>query len=290
MSAAALSSSEQWVCPIHGIIVPTVEVACAECGSTAVSLDWIATVVKKADLVLVQRGVPPEPDVVDGWLQLEAGYFLGDCFVAMYEPEALDVSYGQSDVAAEGGGRSFLPQHTACMPLPVLKAILQPHGLSVVEQRQELVSEAGRAVADCWLRCRKLQGSAYTQGEDEFEAAVDVYERARKQLPHWHVEAPHCQAEWEAAALAVGVSGPGAMQQARRLANAACKALGLTYKETAPADIEQAVEQRQTAVREAIQLLEAAAYDCKQVQVANAISRALSLLLRTSSESRRSSG
>ncbi len=76
---------------------------------------------------------------IDGWLELEAGYFLGDCFVAMYEPDALEVSYGESTVAADDSGRSFLPKHTACMPLPVLRALLLSQGLHIVGEAEMLI-------------------------------------------------------------------------------------------------------------------------------------------------------
>lgn len=72
-------------------------------------------------------------DVVDGWLRLGAGYFLGDCFVEMYDSDALTVSHGEASVAADDSGRSFLPnKHTALMPLPVLRAILKQHGLAII--------------------------------------------------------------------------------------------------------------------------------------------------------------
>jgi hypothetical protein len=42
--------------------------------------------------------------------------------------------------------------------------------------------------------------------------------------------------QWESAGRDVGIDCPGAMQQAKGLAVAACEALGLKYEETAPAD------------------------------------------------------
>jgi hypothetical protein len=43
--------------------------------------------------------------------------------------------------------------------------------------------------------------------------------------------------EWESAGRDVGIDCPGAMQQAKGVAVAACEALGLKYEETAPADL-----------------------------------------------------
>lgn len=47
--------------------------------------------------------------------------------------------------------------------------------------------------------------------------------------------------EWEVNGASVGVTSPGAMQQARHMADAAVRALGLRYQETSPADIEEAI-------------------------------------------------
>jgi hypothetical protein len=78
-------------------------------------------------------------DSVEGWLRLEAGYFLGGCFVAMYEPDALEISHGESAVAADDSGRSFLPKHVACMPIAVLRSVLAPHGLDITAARTQSV-------------------------------------------------------------------------------------------------------------------------------------------------------
>lgn len=48
-------------------------------------------------------------------------------------------------------------------------------------------------------------------------------------------------AEWQQAGARVGVHSPGAMQQARHMAVAACEALGLPYDDTAPSDIREAI-------------------------------------------------
>lgn len=93
------------------------------------------------------------PDIVDGWLRLEAGYFLGEIFVAMYEPDALEVSHGVPE--DDETRRSFDPHTTACMPLPVLRALLSAHGLHIVTEAERKVLEANAALDSDWLdKCK----------------------------------------------------------------------------------------------------------------------------------------
>lgn len=60
-------------------------------------------------------------------------------------------------------------------------------------------------------------------------------------LPHWHIDSPSTAEQWEEAARSVGIRGPGSMQQAKHMADAAVRALGLVYETTAPVDIEAAI-------------------------------------------------
>lgn len=61
-------------------------------------------------------------------------------------------------------------------------------------------------------------------------------------LPGWHVDHPSSSEEWEAAARSVGVKGPGAMQGAKHLADAAVAALSRVYEMTSPSDIKEDIE------------------------------------------------
>lgn len=66
-------------------------------------------------------------------------------------------------------------------------------------------------------------------------------EERTKELPPWHIDSPSSVEQWEEASRSVGLRGPGSMQQAKHMADAAVRALGFVYDQTAPVDIESAI-------------------------------------------------
>lgn len=92
-------------------------------------------------------------DVLEGWYQLEAGYFCGACFVAMYSPSSLEISFGESSVAADDSGRSFLPNQTFFLPFTVLQAILGPQRLFTHTEADHVVLKASARVPTSRLLC-----------------------------------------------------------------------------------------------------------------------------------------
>ncbi len=95
----------------------------------------------------------------------------------MYEPDALEVSHGESAVAVDDSARSFLPRHTACMPLPVLRALLLSQGIHIVGEADWAVLEATEA----WKVKRspkdQFDGSTITQWGDPLPVAEAVLAR-----------------------------------------------------------------------------------------------------------------
>jgi hypothetical protein len=79
---------------------------------------------------------------------------------------------------------------------------------------------------------REYEGTADYDG-DLWLLASDYIDHLKKRVTE--IE------EWTRAAESVHVTSPGAMQQAKHMAAAACDALGLTYVETAPSDIRSAI-------------------------------------------------
>ena len=99
----------------------------------------------------------------------------------------------------------------------------------------------------CWRAGAPAQPDAPTPLDALFGAIPDLpLEPAAPEpsagLPKWHVDSACSAQEWESAARSVGITGPGAMQQAKHMADAAVKALNrvgssLSYEDTSPQDI-----------------------------------------------------